>query len=123
MHILADRGVARDQPGEQPKRRRHRAGSGGARALLSRLDEPRDRSLHFPPFDVLAGNSDNITRNYSGAGAAPPFRAPTKTDRIGPGQDYLTAQRFSRSFTKEVPMEYAIQFNRLVKLGMEGSLG
>jgi Fe-S cluster assembly protein SufB len=26
-------------------------------------------------------------------------------------------------FTKELPMEYAIEFNRLVKLEMEGAIG
>jgi len=30
---------------------------------------------------------------------------------------------FLEVFTKELPMEYAIEFNRLVKLEMEGSLG
>ena len=32
-------------------------------------------------------------------------------------------QGFLEVFTKELPMEYAIEFNRLVKLEMEGSLG
>ncbi len=35
----------------------------------------------------------------------------------------LIVQGFLEVFTKELPMEYAIEFNRLVKLEMEGSLG
>jgi Fe-S cluster assembly scaffold protein SufB len=35
----------------------------------------------------------------------------------------LVVQGFLEVFTKELPMEYAIEFNRLVKLEMEGSLG
>ncbi|MEW5990534.1 MAG: Fe-S cluster assembly protein SufB [Chloroflexota bacterium] len=35
----------------------------------------------------------------------------------------LVIQGFLEVFTKELPMEYAIEFNRLVKLEMEGSLG
>ncbi len=35
----------------------------------------------------------------------------------------LIIQGFLEVFTKELPMEYAIEFNRLVKLEMEGSLG
>ncbi len=35
----------------------------------------------------------------------------------------LIVQGFLEIFTKELPMEYAIEFNRLVKLEMEGSLG
>jgi Fe-S cluster assembly protein SufB len=35
----------------------------------------------------------------------------------------LSVQGFLEVFTKELPMEYAIEFNRLVKLEMEGSLG
>jgi Fe-S cluster assembly protein SufB len=35
----------------------------------------------------------------------------------------LIVQGFLDVFTKELPMEYAIEFNRLVKLEMEGSLG
>jgi Fe-S cluster assembly protein SufB len=35
----------------------------------------------------------------------------------------LVIQGFLEIFTKELPMEYAIEFNRLVKLEMEGSLG
>ncbi len=35
----------------------------------------------------------------------------------------LVVQGFLDVFTKELPMEYAIEFNRLVKLEMEGSLG
>jgi len=30
---------------------------------------------------------------------------------------------FIEPITRELPMEYAIEFNRLVKLEMEGSLG
>ena len=37
-------------------------------------------------------------------------------------QDHV-ATLFREVFTKELPMEYAIEFNRLVKLEMEGSLG
>jgi Fe-S cluster assembly protein SufB len=35
----------------------------------------------------------------------------------------LIVQGFLEVFTKELPMEYAIEFNRLVKMEMEGSLG
>jgi Fe-S cluster assembly protein SufB len=35
----------------------------------------------------------------------------------------LIVQGFLEVFTKELPMEYAIEFNRLVKLEMEGALG
>ena len=35
----------------------------------------------------------------------------------------LVVQGFLEVFTKELPMEYAIEFNRLVKLEMEGALG
>jgi hypothetical protein len=35
----------------------------------------------------------------------------------------LVVQGFLEVFTKELPMEYAIEFNRLVRLEMEGSLG
>ena len=35
----------------------------------------------------------------------------------------LIVHGFLEVFTKELPMEYAIEFNRLVKLEMEGSLG
>ncbi len=35
----------------------------------------------------------------------------------------MIVQGFLEVFTKELPMEYAIEFNRLVKLEMEGSLG
>jgi aspartokinase len=35
----------------------------------------------------------------------------------------LVIQGFLAVFTKELPIEYAIEFNRLVKLEMEGSLG
>jgi Fe-S cluster assembly protein SufB len=35
----------------------------------------------------------------------------------------LVVQGFLEVFTKELPMEYAIEFNRLVKMEMEGSLG
>jgi Fe-S cluster assembly protein SufB len=35
----------------------------------------------------------------------------------------LVVQGFLEIFTKELPMEYAIEFNRLVKLEMEGALG
>ena len=35
----------------------------------------------------------------------------------------LIIQGFLEVFTKELPMEYAIEFNRLVKMEMEGSLG
>jgi Fe-S cluster assembly protein SufB len=35
----------------------------------------------------------------------------------------MVVQGFLEVFTKELPMEYAIEFNRLVKLEMEGSLG
>jgi Fe-S cluster assembly protein SufB len=35
----------------------------------------------------------------------------------------LVVQGFLEIFTKELPMEYAIEFNRLVKMEMEGSLG
>jgi Fe-S cluster assembly protein SufB len=35
----------------------------------------------------------------------------------------LIVQGFLEIFTKELPMEYAIEFNRLVKMEMEGSLG
>jgi Fe-S cluster assembly protein SufB len=35
----------------------------------------------------------------------------------------LIVQGFLEVFTKELPMEYAIEFNRLVKLEMDGSLG
>ena len=35
----------------------------------------------------------------------------------------LVIQGFLEVFTKELPMEYAVEFNRLVKLEMEGSLG
>ena len=35
----------------------------------------------------------------------------------------LIVQGFLEVFTKELPMEYAIEFNRLVKFEMEGSLG
>src|SRR6476646_1037679 len=35
----------------------------------------------------------------------------------------LIVQGFLEVFTKELPMDYAIEFNRLVKLEMEGSLG
>ncbi len=35
----------------------------------------------------------------------------------------LVIQGFLEVFTKELPMEYAIEFNRLVKLEMDGSLG
>src|SRR6186997_2656341 len=35
----------------------------------------------------------------------------------------LVIQGFLEVFTKELPMEYAIEFNRLVKLEMEGALG
>jgi len=35
----------------------------------------------------------------------------------------LVVQGFLEVFTKELPMEYAVEFNRLVKLEMEGSLG
>ena len=35
----------------------------------------------------------------------------------------LIIQGFLEVFTKELPMEYAIEFSRLVKLEMEGSLG
>jgi len=30
---------------------------------------------------------------------------------------------FLEMFTKELPMEYAVEFNRLIKLEMEGALG
>ena len=30
---------------------------------------------------------------------------------------------FFEPFTKELPMEYAVEFNRLVSLEMEGSIG
>ena len=39
------------------------------------------------------------------------------------GAQNLIVQGFLEIFTKELPMEYAIEFNRLVKLEMEGSLG
>ena len=35
----------------------------------------------------------------------------------------LIVQGFLEVFTKELPMEYAVEFNRLVKLEMEGALG
>jgi len=35
----------------------------------------------------------------------------------------LVVQGFLEVFTKELPMEYAIEFNRLVKMEMEGALG
>jgi Fe-S cluster assembly protein SufB len=35
----------------------------------------------------------------------------------------LIVQGFLEVFTKELPMEYAIEFNRLVKMEMEGALG
>ena len=35
----------------------------------------------------------------------------------------LIVQGFLEVFTKELPMEYAIEFNRLVKLEMEGGVG
>ena len=35
----------------------------------------------------------------------------------------LIVQGFLEVFTKELPMEYAIEFNRLVKLEMEGAIG
>ncbi|HWH24097.1 MAG TPA: Fe-S cluster assembly protein SufB [Candidatus Limnocylindria bacterium] len=35
----------------------------------------------------------------------------------------LVVQGFLEVFTKELPMEYAVEFNRLVKLEMEGALG
>jgi Fe-S cluster assembly protein SufB len=35
----------------------------------------------------------------------------------------LVVQGFLDVFTKELPMEYAIEFNRLVKMEMEGALG
>jgi Fe-S cluster assembly protein SufB len=35
----------------------------------------------------------------------------------------LVVQGFLEVFTKELPMEYAIEFNRLVRLEMEGGLG
>jgi len=35
----------------------------------------------------------------------------------------LVVQGFLEVFTKELPMEYAIEFNRLVKLEMAGALG
>jgi len=35
----------------------------------------------------------------------------------------MVVQGFLEVFTKELPMEYAIEFNRLVKLEMEGALG
>ncbi len=35
----------------------------------------------------------------------------------------MIVQGFLEVFTKELPMEYAVEFNRLVKLEMEGSLG
>ncbi len=35
----------------------------------------------------------------------------------------MVVQGFLEVFTKELPMEYAIEFNRLVKMEMEGSLG
>ena len=35
----------------------------------------------------------------------------------------LIVQGFLEIFTKELPMEYAVEFNRLVKLEMEGALG
>jgi Fe-S cluster assembly protein SufB len=35
----------------------------------------------------------------------------------------LIVQCFLEIFTKELPMEYAIEFNRLVKMEMEGPLG
>jgi Fe-S cluster assembly protein SufB len=35
----------------------------------------------------------------------------------------LIVQGFLEVFTKELPMEYAIEFNRLIRMEMEGSLG
>ena len=35
----------------------------------------------------------------------------------------LIVQGFLEVFTKELPMEYALEFNRLIRLEMEGALG
>ena len=55
-----------------------------------------------------------------------PVRMPARIRREIQSPDPQTG-RSSRSnrrrTTKELPMEYAIEFNRLVKLEMEGSLG
>ena len=35
----------------------------------------------------------------------------------------MIVQGFLEVFTKELPMEYALEFNRLIRLEMEGALG
>jgi Fe-S cluster assembly protein SufB len=35
----------------------------------------------------------------------------------------LVVLGFLEIFTKELPMEYAVEFNRLIKLEMEGAVG
>ena len=37
--------------------------------------------------------------------------------------EYLIVLGFLEPFAKELPMEYAIELNRLIKLDMEGSVG
>ena len=39
------------------------------------------------------------------------------------GKTNLIVQGFLEVFTKELPMEYALEFNRLIRLEMEGALG
>ena len=65
--------------------------------------------------DVARGDGREGQR---GPGLLPDGRGLTENEATN-----LIVQGFLEVFTKELPMEYAIEFNRLVKLEMEGSLG
>jgi Fe-S cluster assembly protein SufB len=128
-HALADRLEVRLQgrrPGDVPRQPQGRAGAtnvvASVRCDALMLDD-QSRSDTYPYIDI---QEDDTTMSHEATvgkvSADQVFylmsRGLTENEATN-----LIVQGFLEVFTKELPMEYAIEFNRLVKLEMEGSLG
>ena len=129
-HALADRqqvGLQGRRPGDLPRPAQGRAGRHQRRRQrpLRRADARRHQpQRHVPVHRHPGRRHDDDPRGDRRQGQRGPGLLPDepRPDRER-GDQNLIVQGFLEVFTKELPMEYAIEFNRLVKLEMEGSLG
>ena len=91
---------------------------------LRRPDAGRHQpQRHLPVHRYRRGRHHDVARGDRGQGQCRPGLLPMSRGLTENEATNLIVQGFLEVFTKELPMEYAIEFNRLVKLEMEGSLG
>ena len=96
------------------QRRLRRPDPRPARAAATPIPTSRSTSRTSP-----IGHEASVSRDRRGAALLPDEPRPLR----GRSQSPMIVNGFIEPLVKELPMEYAVEMNRLIQLQMEGSVG